>query len=315
MGPGRNRFPLKRNVLAAERERKIRLPAAEKALQAAGFCVFWQGRPVMSPYRRRAGPSFLTQRNHILDPTMSNTEKTFADRLARGNTLQTTVAGFTVPFAPADTELASTPFGTFLESVEDANDLVNTKATLSTAAVADHAAKMEAIKETADQVNSYVQSNKAWKAQQPAITAAVNAVHGYSPQRAKAARAAKKAALAAATPPPPAPKRKTGRQSYADIDALFDKLIEAVKLVPGYAPAATSGLSVADLETQSSAYRHSNDTVSETGAALAAAQQVRLDLFDGDDGLREKMKAIKKGVRGQYKSTSPEYAAVKAIRL
>ncbi len=76
---------------------------------------------------------------------MANTETTFADRLARGRLMQTTAVGFTVAFAPPDATLANGPVETFLESVKTANDTANTKAAESTAAVAGHAVKMEAI--------------------------------------------------------------------------------------------------------------------------------------------------------------------------
>ncbi len=57
---------------------------------------------------------------------MANTEQTFADRLQRGRTMQSKIAGFTPAFAPADVSLLPPAFELFLDDVEAANTVVAT---------------------------------------------------------------------------------------------------------------------------------------------------------------------------------------------
>ena len=67
--------------------------------------------------------------------------------------------------------------------------------------------------------------------------------------------------------PPAKPSPKTGQQSYGDIDHWFEKLIEAVKLVPAYKPGPGSNIEVVQLTALLTDYRQANKDVATTGAA------------------------------------------------
>jgi hypothetical protein len=115
---------------------------------------------------------------------------------------------------------------------------------------------------------------------------------------------------------PPKPKRNTGQQSYGDIDRWFDKLIEAVKLVPGYAPLASSNIQISQLATLLGDYRTANKDEATNSAVASKQRDERLVLYNAKTGsLRSKMKAIKKATGGQYTRKSTHFAAVKSIAL
>jgi hypothetical protein len=85
--------------------------------------------------------------------------------------------------------------------------------------------------------------------------------------------------------------------------------------VTGYAATVGSGLMITELTAQDAAFTLLNDNVSEAEETLAEAQRIRKDFYDGENGLKEKMKSIKKAVRSQYGSASTQYAAVVGIAL
>jgi hypothetical protein len=236
---------------------------------------------------------------------MANSENTFGDRLTRGREMQNIIAKFDPPFDPADTSLQSGNFSFFLDLVEARNTLVATAGPASTAKVSLHSSLMATIKSRTTRVVDYVSSNEAWAQFFPGVKQAADKVRNYHPDANKKE-----------TPATPAkPKRKTGQQSYGDIDQWFEKLIEAVKLVPGYSPKAESNIQNAQLVALLADYRLSNKDAAVTDAALDSGQRARKAIYDGTDGLRSKMKAIKKAVGAQYSRKSPEYAAVASIAL
>jgi hypothetical protein len=235
---------------------------------------------------------------------MANSERTFGDRLTRGRDMHSKITGFAPAFDPANTALQPANFGTFLDLVESRNTLVATAGPASSAAISLHASLMATIKSRTTRVVDYISSNEAWSQFLPAVKQAADKVRNH--------RAARKPATPG-TPAKPAPK--TGQQSYGDIDNSFEKLVEAVKLVPGYKPSPGSNIEAGQLNTLLSDYRQANKDVATTGAALDAAQRSRKTSYDGADGLRPKMKAIKKAAGGQYGRQSAEFAAVKSIVL
>ena len=242
---------------------------------------------------------------------MATSEKSFADRHQRGQQLHDAIAGFIPAFAPLDANINAGSFQSYLNGVEDKNDDVSdAEATLSPL-VDSRIAAADDLKDKALRIKDYVSANAAWKKYVKVITAAADNVRGYS--------LPKKVATPPPGSPPAAPKKAAqgarSQQSYADLEKLFGKLIAQVKKITGYTATAGSGLVITELTAQDTAYTLLNDSVSEAEATLGEAQRIRKDYYDGENGLKEKMKAIKKAVRSQYGSASTQYAAVKGILL
>jgi len=242
------------------------------------------------------------------EPPGSNSETTFGDRLARGRTMQSKIAGFAPAFAPDDADLAPAAFSTFLDSIQTKNTEIAEAEPVFSQWVTTRRTLYETIKERTLQVVDTISGNKAWNLYLPKVKEYARMIRNTRPPKAPAD--------APADPNAPAkPKRKTGQQSFGDIDLWFEKLIEAVKLVPGYGPPPESNIQVAQLTTLLTDYRTANKKVAELGAPLSNLRRERLALYDGDPGLRTKMKAIKKSTSGQYGRASTHYAEVKGIGL
>lgn len=236
---------------------------------------------------------------------MAITESTFADRLQRGREMQVATAGFSPAFAPLDASLAPAAFDTFLNGLDTLHTTTGALVTQYSTEVPLRNDMVSTIKRLTAQVLSTIKSNPAWKNHVPAIKSLADKIRGIRPKAPKA------------TPPPPgetppAPKRRsTGEQGYGDIEENFERLIAALGAVAGYTPPATE-ITIAALTTLANSYAAKNLAMATLFAQLTTSQRDRLDQFNL---LREKMKAIKQAVRGQYGPGSPESGQVGGIDL
>jgi hypothetical protein len=249
-------------------------------------------------------PKYLTRLNFNLFYYMSNTESSFADRLQRGRQLQSIIDGFEPDFAPADNDLTPAAFLTFLDHLDALNTAVanaeagwRESAALRLDTVAD-------IKSRALRSLSRVKSHKGWAQQMPLVKSAADSLRGYKPSRQKTAP--KDNGTPAVMTQPKAD------QSFADIKHLLDKLIAALKKVPGYDTGVPEGLSIAEFTTLSEALNTRNQAVATFEQDLGASRAPRLS---GYETLRERKKAIKEAARSQYGSKSAEYAQARAVRV
>lgn len=227
--------------------------------------------------------------------------------------MQAAIAGFSPAFAPVDPNLAPDAFNSYLNGVETSNTAVSDGEVTYANAVNERRTAAEEIQDIALRLKNYVAANVSWKKFAPTVEAAAKLVRGtHLPKKAKA-----KTTTPPATPEPPAPARQgaLSQQGFADVAKNFGKLIAAVKKVTGYTATASSGLTVAALEAKLGAFTVLNQAVTDAEADLAELQRGRAEYYDGENGLRDKMKAIKLAVRSQYGSGSPEDRAVKGIGL
>jgi hypothetical protein len=227
--------------------------------------------------------------------------------------LQATVAGFSPAFIPADVSLSAAGFDTFLDGLDAIQSAVSTAQVADNEAVVDRQAQAADIKTTALRVKDLVQSNIAWKRWHKSVGDAADRVRGYALPR--------KTTPPRNSPPPNTPPKKAGsgiqsQQSFADIEKLFDKLIETVKKIPTYAAPVDSGLAVAELTALREALHTQNQLCNETEVSLRTAVADRQNAFnDKEQGLSAKMKGIKKAVRSQYGNGSAESVAANAVKI
>jgi hypothetical protein len=212
---------------------------------------------------------------------MPNTERSYADRLLRGRTMQSHIEGFSPTFAPTDSNLAPVAFESYLNGCETANDEVSTAEVAVTDAANTRRSAADDIKDKALRVTEHVRANAAWKKWLPAVERASKLVRGVAlPKR-----------VVVETPegeePPPPAKVRMGAKSqlgFGDIEKNFGKLISAVQKITGYTAAAGSGLLVADLNTQRDAYSVLNQTCTDAETDLDDKQRERAGFFDGEGG-------------------------------
>lgn len=221
------------------------------------------------------------------------------------------IDGLTPAFTPEDPNIQPGAFQSYLNGVESANDAVSEAEATLTPMTDERFAAADALKDKALRLKDHISANVVWKKHLKAVSAAADAVRGY--------RAPKKPAAPAPGAAPAAPKRAAkgskSQQGFADLEKLFGKLIAQIKKVTGYSAPVGSALTVAAIEAQDAAFTLLNDNVSTAEANLDEAQRIRKDFYDGENGLKEKMKCIKKAARAQYGAKSTQYAAVNAVRI
>ncbi len=241
----------------------------------------------------------------------TNSAQSFADRLGRGRSIQTFIAGFVPVFAPADPNIAAGAFLSYCNGCEGANTAVSGAETDYTNKTGDRIAATAAIKALAGRVEDSVTSNVAWKKFHKSIIAASQAVRGTKTPTKKPAPPAG----AAAPAPKPARKGAQSQQGFSDIAKHFGKLVAAVEKITTYSAAPGSDLALVDLNASLAAYVALNSSVQTAEVTLDTAQTTRLAFYDGEGGLKEKMKSIKKATGGQYGRASTQYASIKGIAV
>lgn len=226
--------------------------------------------------------------------------------------MHTFIDGFTPAFAPLDPNIAPSAFQSYCGGCEGANTNVSEAESVLTTVTGERSDAAAALQAKAGQVQDYVEANVAWKKFQKSIIDASRAVRGVSTPARKAP------APPAGSPPPPVKPARSGaksQQGYYDIAKHFSKLVKAIGKITGYTATVGSGLQITELTAQETAYNGLNSAVLDAESTLDEAQTTRTNFFDGEGGLKEKMKAIKKAVSGQYGRGSDQAAAVKGIAL
>lgn len=216
---------------------------------------------------------------------MANTEKTFADILGRATELSEAIENFTPAFTPADATLAPAAFETFVTGLLALNSDTNDQNGQYSTAATERKALVAAVKATALRALRYVQSNKAWASHAASLKLPYDKLRNNHPPRDKSP-----------APTPPAEQKKAlklGQQSYADIQSHFAKFVAGLGKIPGYAPAAGSGLTLTELEAQSDALKAKNTVLADLANSLA----------------------IKNAALSQYGKISPQYTSIKGLKF
>lgn len=215
-------------------------------------------------------------------------------------------AEFAPAFTPVDPDLTVDAFGSFLGQIEAKNKVVAGWDESYSLAAADRVDVVRALKLRTTEALSYVDSNSAWKVIAPKVKMPADKLRGFTPRVTKPP-----------TTTPGAPvkrKRSKGDQSYEDIAGHLEKFIAALGGVPGYAP-TSSALTISAFSGRLSQLRSINSTLCSDGPKVTLVHAQRSALYSGEKGLRARMKAIKKAVRAQYGTKSPQYVTAKSYKF
>ncbi|MEK6261234.1 MAG: hypothetical protein AABP62_21750 [Planctomycetota bacterium] len=237
---------------------------------------------------------------------MPVSETSYLDRLGRGRTMQAAIAGFSPAFAPADTSLLPAAFATFLDSLDTLNTTTVTLVDQYLAAADGRKTTVKNLYDRAGRILAYVASNTNWAKQVRSVKTIVDKIRGNEPRPPKPPTGAET--------PDQNKQRSSGERSYAEMEGHLNRLIPALEAIAGYAPPAIE-LTLVHLEGLASSLHTQNLNVANLERQTAAQQAERSETYNGDAGLREKMKAIKAAARAQYGSSSSEYESVKSIAL
>lgn len=237
---------------------------------------------------------------------MAISETSYLDRLGRGRTMQAAIAGFSPAFAPADASLLPVAFATFLDSLDALNTATVTLVDQFSAAAEGRKATVKDLYDRAGRILAFVASNKDWAKQLRSIKTIVDKIRGNQPRPNKPPTGSET--------PDQTKQRSSGERSYAEMEGHLNRLIPALQAITGYAPPAIE-LSILRLTMLAGSLHTQNLNVANLERQTAAKQAERFENYNGDEGLKEKMKAIKAATRAQYGSSSSEYESVKSIAL
>ena len=237
---------------------------------------------------------------------MAVSETSYLDRLGRGRTMQAAVTGFSPAFAPADASLLPVAFATFLDSLDTLNTATVTLVDQFSAAAEGRKGAVKDLYDRAGRIHAYVASNKEWAKQVRSVKTIVDKIRGNQPKPSKPPTGAET--------PDQTKQRSSGERSYAEMEGHLNRLIPALQAIVGYVPPATE-LTIAQLQALATSLHTQNLNVANLERQTAAKQAERFENYNGGEGLKEKMKAIKAATRAQYGSSSDEYLSVKSIAL
>ena len=235
---------------------------------------------------------------------MAISEKTFADRVGRAETMNQTTKGFSPPFTPGDVNLGPVPFQAFIDSIKAKNNTVAAKYAAYVTATGERVVITDDSKDRSVRSRDYVLSVIAFKPYFAEVKRQVKKIKGY--------RTPKKP-VPAGEPEPK--KRNQGEQSFADILNNFKTLIQNLTAIAGYAPTSPD-LSLGNLTILATMYDAKSGEVGTKWGDFSVEAGQRLALYDDKDtGLSAKMIAIKNAVKSQYGVNSPEYLSIKGIKV
>jgi len=233
-------------------------------------------------------------------------EQTFSDRSGRATTMNETVNGFSPPFAPGDVSLQYANFkaynGTCLDKNEQVGDFKQTYTTMA----GQRFTHTKNIKDITRRCKNYIESKKSLKPYLKTANALSLKITNSPNKKPKAPSGSETGSETK--------KRNSGEQSYADISSNFKVFINFLNGIGGGYDTPTSELQTANLLPLQTGLVTFNEDLGELAGNVKVSGGQRKVLYDNEDGLKDKMKSIKRGVKSQYGPTSPEYNSIRLIK-
>ena len=236
---------------------------------------------------------------------MSNTERSFADRLARGKSINDAI--MPMPnYNPQDPDISKAVYPGFLENVSAKNTEVRVKESAYSAAVADRQEAFfgsNGVKKRATMILNYCKSLKNIGASLKSVARLVAKINNYKKTKT-------------AAPPDPentdaVKKHSKGEQSYGDLTQAIKDLNEILKSIPDYQPNNVL-IQTATLDTFIVTLGTLNGSVNTYDNELSNLQTERNNMYDD---LKDRMKRIKSYILGDFGRDSAEYQLVGGIKV
>ncbi len=240
---------------------------------------------------------------------MADSERSFRDREGKSQDLGNALEGFTPAYAPADADLSIASFTALVGQAASLNDTVETLSGQYTTNADARATAILAIRAAVTQALSYLKSNKAWKSNCKAAKMAADKLRGVHPPKPKPPAPP----VGGAPTPAETKKRNQGQQAFVELAAHLGQFIGVCAGCAGYAPPAPE-ITLPSLNGLISQLRSANEFLSTLEAQLTTAQQQRVILYYGGNGLAERFQLIKAAVKGQYGQASANYGTVKGMK-
>jgi hypothetical protein len=236
---------------------------------------------------------------------MSNTERSFADRLARGKSLKDAITPMP-DYNPQDSDISKEEFAGFLDGVSAKNTEVKVKESDYSTAVADRQEAFygsNGVKRRATMILNYCKSLKNIGASLKSVARLVAKINNY------------KTAKTAAPPDPEntgaVKKHSQGEQSYGDLTQAIKDLNEILKAIPAFQPNNVL-IQTAALDAFIVSLGTLNESVNTYGYDLSNLKSERNNMYAG---LKDRMKRIKSYILGDFGRNSAEYQLVGGIKV
>lgn len=239
---------------------------------------------------------------------MAISEYTFADRLARGKKMREAISS--IPsYNPTDAKLSLSDFSAHLDAIENLNrDIASSAESLTTEINArlELVRGQKGLKKLATRVRSYCLSDEVFKPQLISIKQIVRKINNTRTKKAK---------LPTDVPTKDSEKKKrnVGEQSFGDLEKLGYDLLTTLKNIPGYSP-SSSDITISGLDKLMNDFKNMNKSIAAKKSAHTTLLYQRRQLYEGKNGLRERMKRIRAYILAEYGKDSAEYAKVKDIK-
>ncbi len=237
---------------------------------------------------------------------MPDSEQSFSDRAQKARDLHAACSGFAPVYTPPPLGLTLAAFMQKIIACEALNNAVVAHNANWSDAVEQRITTAGTIKTTATQLLNYIKSSTAWKSKCPAAKRFADAIRGIKHPRKPAA-----------PPVPgetPATLRQRGGQSYAELETNWRGLVNLAVALSGFAPTDVK-IQVGTLNGLLSSIKGLNESISGLEAALSEAQMDRQKAyFKEEEGMEFQFTTIKITVKGQYGTSSSQWAQVKGSR-
>lgn len=233
-------------------------------------------------------------------------ERSFQDRYGRALSLKEALE--LIPgYSPSDEMISLGKFNALLDEIADMNNGIGVLKDEYTRAVTERRLLFfdtQGIKKRASAILNYCKSVSSIKTSMPSIQKMVKKINNQQKPKNSAAPA----------PEGEGKKRNTGEQSYAELTQFMYDLNEMLKTL-GDAYSPNNPLITTDnLTAYINSLKLKNEASAESDFKYSKAIKERTALYEGDNGLREKMAAIRAYMRGDFGANSPEYLAIRELK-
>ncbi len=237
---------------------------------------------------------------------MSDSERSYVDRVSKALTLHDACDGFTPIYAPPPGGVALPAFALKITACDTLNNAARDALVPWQETVDMRAETAGTIKKTTTQLINYIKGGPAWRSKFTAAKRFADAIRGMKPPRK--------------IPPPPAPdqppatQHERGGGSFAELEANWRGLVTLTGGLSGYAPTEVK-IQLGTLNGLLSSMHSLNTEFSRKDAALSEAQKDRFKgFFEEGKGLAALFVGVKTNVKGQYGNQSTQWAQVKGTR-
>ncbi len=227
-------------------------------------------------------------------------EQSYADRVGRANLLHGTVTGFPVAFISTDPLNDMGNFVTYTATCNTKNEFIDGKADDYDNQANARMAHVKGMKALVTRSLNYVLSVKSLKNSWSTVKRSAQRVTTIKPTKTKPENQGK--------------KRNKGEQSFADIANNFEAYLSLLTTLGAPYNPTSAELLVANMSPLKTSLNTQSKDLGTLAGLVTLNRAERKNMFNGEDGLRDRMNSIKKAVKSQYGINSPEHNSVKGIK-